>query len=103
MSANAVPSAVGIPWYTKESYPKCLAIFDDPADYPQTFDAWLLKAQRTANEYGQLGMRVVRVEIDPGTFRRWCAANGFRNVDAKARSHYASLQAAVEVSQTERK
>ncbi len=98
LNPDNVPSAVGIAWFTKESYPKCLAIFDDPTNYPNTFDEWFIKVQKIEKEYCRLGVRVVRVKIDPNTFPDWCTENGFSNVDAEARSHYASLQAAIEVS-----
>ena len=91
---NNVSSAVGMAWYTRSAYPLCLAIFSDAADYPDTFDEWLTKAEQTEKKLRQQGVRVIRAEIDPNTFPSWCAANGFSNVDTQARCHYANLKAA---------
>ena len=87
----------GIPWFTKDSYPRCLEIFDDPGDYPDTFNEWIAKAKETEKKLLRLGAKVIRAEIDPNTFPAWCAMNGFDKVDAKARSHFANLKAAESV------
>lgn len=102
LNPNNVPSAVGIGWYTRETYPLCLAIFADAANLPDTFDEWLVKAEQTEKQLRQQGMRVVRVEIDPKTFPSWCSANGFSKIDTKARCHYGNLKA-MEVLKNEQK
>lgn len=87
------PSATGIPWYRRDTYERCLAIFEDAADLPDTFDAWRLKAKQVEDGLLSKGERVVRAEIDPDTFVEWCAAGGFNKVDSEARCHFANLKA----------
>lgn len=89
-----VPTVVGIAWYKRDSYPRCLATFVDGASLHETFDEWLTAAEKVEKQLLQQGQKVVRVDIDPDTFPDWCAKNGFTQIDAKARTHYGNMRAA---------
>jgi len=91
LNPNNVPSSVEISWYTRESYPRCLAIFEDAADRPPTFDAWLIKAEQIEQDLRQRGMRVLRMEIDPDALAAWCAAHAC-HVDKKGLAGYAHFR-----------
>ena len=86
-------SAVGITWYRPETYQRCLAIFEDSSELPDTFLEWRVRAEEAEKERMSLGLKVVRVEIDPVTFPRWCADHGYPNVDTHARMAFASMMA----------
>lgn len=84
--------AVGIAWYTRETYPRCLAIFHDAKDCHDTFDKWLAEAKQVEMHLRDQGIRIERIKINPDTFPAWCAVNGFSRIDAKARAEYCSRQ-----------
>ena len=84
--------AVGIAWYRREDYSLLLALFDDSAVLPRTFDEWLAKAEETEREVSKTGLRVSRVLLIPQEFTHWCASHGLRP-DAEARSRFASERA----------
>ena len=94
LNPNNVPSAVGIGWYKPDAYQRCLTMFDDAADLPDTFDEWLILAEQTEMQIKNQGMRVVRVEIDPDTFPDWCAEHGFSRIVKDARMAYGNTMAA---------
>lgn len=93
INPNNLPTATGIAWYKPSTYAKCLEIFDDAADLPDSFDSWFPKAQAIEQDLRNQGMEVIRVEIDPDTFPEWCAANGIAKLDKDARMHYGNLKA----------
>jgi hypothetical protein len=88
---NGVRSAVGIGWYRPETYERCLAIFDDASKLPRTYDDWLVRAVEAEKQARDKGLRVVRVEIDPDTFPRWCADEGFTKIDEHARQVFGNI------------
>ena len=98
-SIGGVPvRATGIPWYFRQDYRRILEIMTDAHLLPPSYDAWRQKAERLERRPQSEGMIVVRAEIDPDEFPRWCAARGL-NVDAKARGEFASEAAYRRVSQ----
>lgn len=93
LNPQNVPSAVGIGWYRPETYKPCLSIFDDASDLPHTFDEWLALAKKTEAQLKRQGMKVVRVEMDPETFLKWCAAEGYTTIDKHARMAFGNMMA----------
>lgn len=91
--------AMGIPWYFRQDYARILAITEDAHLLPPTYDAWRKKAEGLERQMKAEGRIVVRAEVDPQEFPRWCAARGL-NVDAHARGIFASEVAYRQVSQT---
>ena len=69
-------SAVGITWYRPETYRRCLAIFEDSSNLPDTYFEWLVRAEEWEKQSKREGLKVVRAEIDPVTFPGWCADHG---------------------------
>ena len=88
-----VPDAVGIAWYTRNTYARCLKLFDDAADLPETFDGWQHLAESTEANMLAAGMTAIRVEIDPETFPSWCKQHGFPRIDKDARMAFGNLKA----------
>lgn len=85
LNPKNVLSAVGIGWYRPETYTKCLEIFSDRLNFPESYEEWEILAQRTERQMIAQGMRVIRAEIDPATFPLWCSNNGFTTIDQYAR------------------
>ena len=85
---------VGIPWYTETTYPQCLAIFSDADNLPSTYEEWLILAKETEQSLTDNGfIDVIRAEIDPVKFPRWCADHGYSDIDANARSAFGNMVA----------
>jgi len=90
---NNVPHAVGISWFRPETYDACMSIFSDANDLPDTYEDWLIRAKQAEEQVTRQGMKVVRVDIDPETFPKWCAANGYANIDKHARMFFGNAKA----------
>lgn len=80
---------VGMVWYRRGDYPRVLAVMDDAADLPDTFDQWLAAAENTERQLIGSGVFVLRALLRPDTFKSWCEREG-RACDARSRSHWAS-------------
>lgn len=91
--------AVGIPWYFRQDYRRILEIMEDANLLPATYEAWLKAAEGLERRLKKEGHIVVRAEIDPDEFPRWCAAQGLP-VDADARGRFANEAAYREVQHT---
>jgi hypothetical protein len=93
LNPKGVPQAIGFAWYRRESYAQCLALFSDAANFPPTFDEWLVRAKEAERQCLEKGLKVVRAEIDPREFARWCADEGYAHIDTAARSRWGNLKA----------
>lgn len=82
-------SAVGIPWYNKETYRAARALFVDGAKFPPTYDEWLRDAVEAERDVKATGQTAVRAFIDPKAFRVWCEQRGLP-ADWHARSAFAN-------------
>ena len=67
---------VGVPWYAREDYAAILALMEDAHTLAPTYDQWLMAAESNEAEARRVGVRVVRVALEPDTFARWCAERG---------------------------
>jgi hypothetical protein len=90
---SSVSKVVGIGWYKREAYQRCLSIFDDRTDLPNTFEEWLPLAERAERQLRNGGINVIRVDIDPSTFPKWCKQNGFLRIDRHTRMAYGNIKA----------
>jgi len=68
--------AVGAYWLEEADYPAALRIFEDGATMPPTWREWLRIAEEMEKGLKAYGHPVIRVRIDPATFRSWCAEHG---------------------------
>ena len=67
------PPAVGVYWINEGDYPALLNIFPDGNRMPRTWAEWLKIAEEMESGLKAYGHVVMRVPIDPNTFRDWCA------------------------------
>jgi len=86
---------IGIPWCRQENYDAFLSIFEDREDLPLEWQGFAKTAEEAEQHYKAKGHFVVRVDIDPHTFPRWCQSKGYR-VNARARARFARDVANVE-------
>lgn len=87
---SGMPDTVGIPWYEAVDYAGVKALMRDRHLLPDSFGAWLKKAEGIEQEVRATGRTVVRAVIRPDEFVQWTAAHGC-DVDANGRTKYASF------------
>ena len=90
---SPVQSAIGIAWYKEDTYQRCLSIFDDAPDLPDTFEKWRLVAESVEAGLLTEHIKAIRVEIDPDKFPAWCKEHGFLRIDKDARIAFSNLNA----------
>lgn len=81
--------AIGMPWYTRDNWPRLMAMFEDRHKLHRTYDEWLRAAEAGCKAQEVKGVRVVRANIDPDDFAQWCKAKGLK-LDANGRMAFAN-------------
>jgi len=61
--------AIGVYWIKEEDYPAVLEIFPDGTKMPRSWKEWLRMAEEMESGLKAYGHVVMRVHIDPKTFR----------------------------------
>ncbi|WP_409560239.1 hypothetical protein [Hyphomicrobium sp. MC8b] len=87
-----IKRTAGICWYSKENYPRVLAVMADADVLPRNFHKWLKQAETSEKHFRAQGWIIHRVDLDPDAFLRWCTE---RNVDANADARMAFANDAV--------
>jgi hypothetical protein len=87
-----IVKVIGIPWYREEDYDQLRAMFDDGVKLPDTYAAWLVRAEKGLEESRAQGFRAVKVNLDPHEFTVWCREHG-QKLDAAARIRFAGERA----------
>jgi hypothetical protein len=82
----------GLAWYREEDYRRILKIMEDADMLPRTYKRWKRLVERGERRQEAAGWTVVRTIIEPESFLVWAREQGL-NVDAQARTEYASLVA----------
>jgi hypothetical protein len=90
---NMHADAVGIAWYTADTYDRCRRSFADASDFSESFSEWKVMAESLETALKAQGTRPVRAMIDPNSFPSWCAEHGFQRIDQNARMAFANLKA----------
>ena len=86
-------SALGMPWYEREDYPRILEIMADADKLPDTHADFVKRAELGERQLKSQGHIVVRAVIKPDEFAGWCAVRGLK-LDAQARMRFGSEAAA---------
>ena len=63
---------VGVTWYRPEEYNTLMAMFEDGADYPPTYEQWLVNANRGLEKLTQQGYKYEKAILGPETFPAFC-------------------------------
>ena len=80
-------SAVGMPWYEREDYPRILEIMEDAHKLPRTHDEFVKALQTGERQLKASGHVVVRAVIKPDEFVAYCRERSLK-VDAQARIRF---------------
>lgn len=86
------PQIAGMAWFKPENFVKLRAMFEDGNKLHRTYPEWLKAALTGQKQLESRGIRVIRVDIDPDDFPKWCKSKGL-NLNANARTQYASFVA----------
>jgi len=73
----------------KEDYAAFLAICEDAAGFPATWEQFARLTEEAERRYEADGTIIERAYIDPETFPDWCAAHGAR-VNSQGRMKFAA-------------
>ncbi len=97
--AEAQCQVLGIPWYTREDYPRIRLVMDDGQSFSSVYRGWLRAAEHTERDAKTRARVVVRVPVRPDTFLAWCKSQRLRP-NLQARMRFANEQAVKAVTQT---
>lgn len=86
-------NAVGMSWYSPEDYDLLRRLFKDGDQLPDTYDEWLLAANRGVDTLQNKGHKVIRVPLSPNEFVEFCRTRKC-DLDANARQLFAATKAA---------
>ncbi|SEO78843.1 hypothetical protein SAMN05216316_1103 [Nitrosovibrio sp. Nv6] len=67
---------VGIPWCSREDYPKLYALVNNGNELVVSYDQWIADTHNTRNLHEAAGRKVVQINIVPDDFSEWCVAKG---------------------------
>jgi hypothetical protein len=85
-------SAVGIPWYKREDYPRIRKTMADSKALPETYYDWLRRAEALERRIAANGVTAVCAMIDPEQFLIWCRIRALK-CDSQARGRFAAEKA----------
>jgi len=81
----------GIAWYRRDQWGRLRELAADPDRLEESYDDWLVGAQKTLVQMAVSGVRAQRVDVDVDALVRWCRLEG-RPMDSAARAAYAASQ-----------
>jgi hypothetical protein len=84
---DAPPRRIGLPWYSREDYPRIRDMMIDRHNLAPTYDAWLAAAENNETVGRQAGLQISRTMIEPDIFAKWCTEKGLEP-DSAARIKY---------------
>ena len=90
-------AAIGVPWYSREGYPRILEIMEDAGTLPPSYDEWLGRTEDVVQQCREKGLAVIHADIEPRFFLAWCQQRR-RQADALARRDFANSVALVSIS-----
>jgi len=85
-------SAMGIPWYRREDYPRIRKIMADGERFPEAYEDWLHRAEAVERRIAASGVPAIRAMIDPEQFLIWCKIRASK-CDSQARGRFAAEKA----------
>jgi hypothetical protein len=89
----------GLAWCREEDYGAFVTIFEDANNLPKTWAKFIKPYERAEQSLKDAGQLVIRININPRTFPKWCAEKGYR-INAKARERFAA-EMAVKIQRNE--
>jgi len=86
---NEPARRIGLPWYSREDYPRIREMMVDRHKLAPTYEGWLAAAENNESVGQAAGLQIARIMIEPGAFARWCTERGVEP-DSAARRDYAA-------------
>lgn len=86
--------AIGVPWFTAETYPAVKTMSSDGHAFADTFDEWLANAERKLASEEFAKINVVRVNVDPIELLAFCRAQKCE-VNSRSRAEFAAHKLAL--------
>ena len=80
--------AIFIAWYKRDQWEEWLDISVDQDVFEDTYDEWILAANKAITPMKAAGARCIKVDIDVHKFHEWCRLND-RPLDGEGRTAYA--------------
>lgn len=93
-------TALVLPWYGPESYPRVVGLMLDADLLPPSYDSWRRHADQLLSVAQARGLLVMRVQIEPEEFLEWCDDEGY-SPDTEGRLAYAEQMALERVARDE--
>ena len=78
---------IGVAWYRINQWQRLRAVSIDADNLEDTYEEWLREAEQKVAEFGALGLRVEKVDVDVEQLIAWCNERGLK-LDGGARSMY---------------
>ena len=85
--SRPVRMVLGIVWYRREDWDRLRQMFPDRKAMHDSFDDWLLDAEKLEGQLQTCGETTERVIIDPDELGAWCKARGAQP-NGKMRARY---------------
>ena len=85
---NKVKQAAAIAWYRPEQWQLLCEFSVDPEELEATHAEWLAAAEKAASQLEELGVLVVKVDVDVEELMSWCREEGLK-LDGNARASFA--------------
>lgn len=76
MPENAPRMVVGVGWYRAEDYGAILELREDSEKLSNTYQSWLVAAEKGLAHLKSQGQEAYPVEVRPDELREWCKAQG---------------------------
>jgi hypothetical protein len=89
---EGIPEAeavAGCAWYRAEQWERLREISVDRHRLAETYEKWLINAEKGLQQMQEVGMSAEKVEVDVEELLAWCRAHD-RDVDGAARAAYAA-------------
>jgi hypothetical protein len=82
--------AIGVPWFTAETWERLCEVSDADLLPADTFSEWIALAEPQFAQFVADGLPVERVLIDPDELAAWCEFNNLP-VDGRGRAAFAAF------------
>jgi hypothetical protein len=78
---------IGMAWYKPQNFQQLLGMFADGNTIRLSYPQWLKAAEFGMERHQREGKKVIKIDIDPVEFPRWCASKGML-LNAQSRIAY---------------
>ena len=80
---------VGVTWYRPEEYKTLMAMFEDGAEFPDSYEGWLSNATHGLKNLERQGYKYEKAILGPETFPAFCRQFNLK-MNAEGRAAFAA-------------